>query len=117
MEKKNMKKSFTFSLLCSVVALGMLCSCGQSRSTDTTQVGDHKVVIVDTSGRGGSSGHDKSSGSLVFTHDSGNCKVRLENEVLIVNGKKYLIPNKNDSIRIEDGQVEINGKSVKPESE
>ena len=101
-------------------ALSILCSCRldrQSRSTHTTQVGDHKVVIVDTSGRGGSSAHDKSSGSEVFTHDSGNCKVRLENDVLTVNGKKYIVPNKTDSIRIEDGHVQINGKTVEPENE
>ena len=112
-----MRKSiFIFCIL--GFAVGILCSCRRTtRSTNTTNVGGHKVVIVDTSGTGGMSRHDMSSGSEVFTYDSGNCKVRLENEVLTVNGKKYVIPNKNDSIRIEDGRVQINGKAVEPENE
>jgi hypothetical protein len=99
------------------IALGILCSCGYSISTTTTRVGDHEVVIVDTSGSGASSRTEQaSSGSAVFIHDSRNCKVKLQDDILIVNGSTYSVPNRTDAIRIEDGRVKINGAPVNPES-
>ena len=110
------KNIFIFCII--VLAVGILSSCRQSTtSKHTTNVEEHKIVLVD-SGIGAIMGHyDMPSGSTGFKYDSGNCKVRLENEVLIVNGKKYVIPNKNDSIRIEDGRVQINGMAVEPKNE
>lgn len=77
-------------------------------------MGEHRIVIIDTSGHGGSSVHDFASGSEIFTLDSDHCKVRLENEVLTVDEKTYAIPNEDDSILIEDGRVQINGTTAEP---
>jgi len=54
-------------------------------------------------------------GTQVFTYESEKIKVRLEGEVLIVNGREYTIPKRDDSIRIVDDRVEINGKRVNPD--
>ena len=70
---------------------------------------------MNTSGVGGRSTQSRMSNGMVFTYDGGNCKVKLENEILTVNGKKYLVANKKDSIKIEDDRVQINGKKAKPE--
>ncbi len=55
-----------------------------------------------------------------FEYECFDLKVRLENEVLTVNGKRYVIPHKDDSIKVVDGRagirVEINGQLAKPEA-
>lgn len=108
-----MSKNFFLACLAST-AVVLLSSCTKLTSSESTQVGEHRIVIIDTSGHGGSSVHDFASGTEIFTHDGGHCKVRLENEVLTVNGKTYAIPNEDDSILIEDGRVQLNGRSVEP---
>ena len=109
----------TILLLC---VLGVTCcslsSCGRSKGT--YKVGQHTVVIINTSlfGRGDhihgtiKGAHDQYEW---FTYEDGNLKVRLENEVLTVNGKRYLVPHKDDSITVRNEHVEINGKPLKPE--
>lgn len=106
-------------LLC---VLGIVCctsfSCGGSKGT--YRVGQHVVVIINTLlfGRG-----DHIHGTIKgaddqyewFTYEDGDFTVRLENEVLTVNGIKYLILHKDDPITIRNGHVEINGKPLKPE--
>lgn len=47
----------------------------------------------------------------------GKLNIRLEDEVLTVNGKKYVIPNKDDSITVKNGRVEINGQPAQPQAE
>jgi hypothetical protein len=54
-----------------------------------------------------------------FEYECFDLKVRLENEVLTVNGNRYIIPHKDDSIKVVDGRagirVEINGQLAQPE--
>lgn len=54
-----------------------------------------------------------------MTYEDLGLKVHLGNEVLTVNDKTYIIPHKDDSIKIvADGdriRVEINGQLTKPE--
>ena len=92
-------------------------ACRQRTFTQQDKVGQHTVVITETSGVFGSGGHDYSSGTDVFTYDSANLRVVIKNEVLFVNGRKYTIPNKTDSIEIVDGAVKINGRQVVPDTE
>ena len=97
-------------MLC--VALFVLASCG---SRCTQYVGDHLVEIID--------GHVQSmrstttatsDGTPVYTYESSLLRVRLEGEVLTVNGIRYIVPEKDDSICIRRGRVEINGERAKP---
>ena len=94
----------------------ILPSCGSSKGT--YKVGQHTVVIIETSLGGGGSGKSTLQGADdqydFFTYEGRNLRVRLENEVLTVNGKKHLIPQKDDSITIKNGYVEINGQPAKP---
>jgi hypothetical protein len=93
----------------------MLCSCAQSKRT--VQVGEHSLEIIES--RGGTWGHSElyslPDGTRAYTYESDTVKVKLEHEVLTVNGKTYIIPRKDDSVRIIDGRVEINGQLAKPE--
>jgi hypothetical protein len=54
-------------------------------------------------------------GKQIWTYESADTKASIEDEVLTVNGKRYVLAHKNDSIRITDGRVEINGQPAKPE--
>ena len=108
----------TTLLLC---VLGSTCcilpSCRSSKLTQ--KVGQHTVVIVEThlfSGGGSNSMERASDGQYEwFKCEMGNLKVSLEDEVLTVNGKKYTLAHKDDSITITNGRVKINGKRAKPD--
>jgi hypothetical protein len=103
---------------CILVAIScILCSCPQS--TSVQRINQHKVVIVETapfrSASSDSTITGAADGTQTFTYEGRNLKVRLENEVLTVNGNRYVIPRKDDSITITNGRVEINGQPAKPE--
>ncbi len=73
------------------------------------------MTIVDTSGKpyGGTSGTHQDDDAGIITHffesANGRYKIKLENEVMTINGDKYTLENPTDSIRIVDDRVEING--------
>ncbi len=100
------------------VVFCILSSCARSKWTD--KVGEHYLEIIETHTFGGgearSSFQTMPDGTQAYIYQSDTLKVRLEHEVLTVNGKRYLIPKKDDSIRIKDGRVEINGQQAKPEN-
>ena len=81
------------------------------------------MTIVDTSGKplGGTAGtnQDDDTGIKVhfFESANGRYRIKLENEVLTINGEKYTLGNPNDPIRIEDDRVEINGVETAPDTE
>lgn len=89
---------------------------GTTRTSTSTTVGKHNIEIVHNSGGGhfGKSTHSSSSGKDVYVYERGDFKVRLEGEMLTVNGERYPLANEEDDIRIEDGQVYINGAFAKP---
>jgi hypothetical protein len=95
-----------------------LCSC-TAKSRFTTKVGEHQVVIFRKVPLSRSGASHSSIGVADLTYEESDLKVRLENEVLTVNGKTYIIPHKDDSIEVVDGRfgirVEINGQLAKPE--
>lgn len=104
----------TFCILGVVSCL--LCSCSKSKSIQ--RVGEHNVVIIETHVLGGSSRstvQGVQGEPQLFTYESQDLRIRLEGEVLTVNGRKYLIPKKDDSITVRHGRVEINGQRAKPE--
>jgi uncharacterized protein (TIGR03067 family) len=81
---------------------------------DIGSLGTHPLTIVDTSGTkplGGTSSTHQDDVSGITTHSfesaNGRYKITLVDEVLTVNGKKYLLENPTDSIRIVDDRVEI----------
>jgi hypothetical protein len=81
-------------------------------------VGKHRIEIVDKS----LSLHDSNDvfnrGLVEETHTyfsrSKHVAMKIEGEELTVNDKMYVIPNKDDSIKIVNGRVEINGRPAKP---
>jgi hypothetical protein len=96
-----------------------LCSCG-GKTTSTFKAGEHNVVVIKRASpfkTGVSLGSVGADGS--FSYEYRDLKVTLENEVLTVNSKRYIIPHKDDSIKVIDGRagikVEINGQLAKPE--
>ncbi len=109
-------------LYCALVGISLaLCSCTE-KSTYTAKVGQHNIVVSRSVPRSRAGDHDGSStlsGPPKLTYKSGDLKVTVENEVLTVNGKTYVIPHKDDSIKIVDDRagirVEINGQLAKPE--
>lgn len=94
-----------------------LCSCRQTKFN--CKVGQHKVEIIERSmlrSRPVNSRHTiVPDGASVLTYDSRTYSIRLEGEVLTVNGTTYIIPKKDDTILIEDGRVAINGRAAKPQ--
>lgn len=100
------------------VAPFVLCSC--SKSKHSFKVGQHDLVIIETVvGEGPGSGKhvlpDIKGQPPTLVYESPSLIVRLEDEVLTVNGKRYILAHKDDSIRITDDRVEINGQPAKPE--
>jgi len=95
------------------VALCILSSC-RSRYKSMQYVGKHRVEISEGTPNGTTRMQKFPDGKLVFTHESDETSVRLEDEVLTVNGKRYVLAHKDDSIKITDGHVEINGQPAKP---
>jgi hypothetical protein len=51
-----------------------------------------------------------------YEYRSESLVVTIAGEALTVNGRRYLIPDKNDSIRVRDENVWINGQPAKSES-
>jgi hypothetical protein len=95
----------------------ILCSC-KPTSKFTTTVGEHNIEIIQMTP---SLHTDRSHVTIeggVLTYEYIDLKVKLENEVLTVNGKRYIVPRKDDSIKIIDDRVEIkveiNGQPTKP---
>ncbi len=93
----------------------MLFSCGKSERT--LRVGDHQLDISETrlGGWGRGTLYSLPDGTQAYTYESNTIKVKLEHEVLTVNGKRYLVPHTDDSVRITDDRVEINGQPARPE--
>jgi hypothetical protein len=76
------------------------------------------VEIRETGVLSGSASYDSTpEGEMTFTQEGRNLKVHMKDEILTVNGKQYVLANKDDAITIKDGRVEINGKPVKPMTE
>ncbi len=94
----------------------MLCSCSRVPSTFTTKVGEHNIKII-TRGLFSTDGGRMVGKGSEFTYEVDDLRVVFQNEMLTVNGKKYTIPKKDDSITIIDGRVEINGQPAKAEEE
>ncbi len=108
----------TILVLCVVSAA--LCILSSCKARSTRYVGAHRVEIVDRpKGTRHSSLTRMPDGKLIFTYESDETTVRLEDEVLTVNGKTYIIPHKDDSMKIVHDRggitVEINGQLAKPE--
>ena len=88
-----------------------------------TTLGSHPLTIVDTSGKpyGGTSGTHQDDTAGITTHffesANGRYKITLENEIMTINGDKYMLENSNDSIRIVDDRLEINGVETAPDTE
>jgi hypothetical protein len=109
----------TILVLCVLVITPcIVCSCSRVSSTFITKVGEHDVKIISSGPLwgGGGAGRMSAKGSE-FTYELDDLKVVLQNEILTVNGKKYVIPKKDDSITIIDGRVEVNGQPVNAEEE
>ena len=110
------KMNRTILLLCVLGVFScMLPSCAESKRT--VQVGRHSLEIIETSpgGSGRSDLYDLPDGTRAYTYESNTVSVKLEHEVLVVNGKRYVIPNKDDSIKVKNGRVAISGQPAKPE--
>ncbi len=72
-----------------IVASSMLSSC-ERRST--RRVGEHHVEIIETGGvsKRSSTFHKTGDGRVTYTYESAKLTVKLEDEILTVNGRKYL---------------------------
>jgi hypothetical protein len=98
-----------------------LCSCRpRNTSTGTFKAGEHDIVIIKLEPRFNAGSIEFSiQGNGDFSYEFFDLKVRLENEVVTVNGKRYIIPHKDDSIKVVDDRagmrVEIKGQLAKPE--
>ena len=116
--KIKYRKCILFIILTSL-PLCLLISCVQFENSLLTKMEDHEIVIVGMSfGKLPVIAENlNGDGAVVFSYDSEHYKVMIENEVLTVNGNCYLIPNRRDSIRIEDDLVKINGNIVSPKNE
>lgn len=105
-------------VLCVFGAIACIQGCrgikfGQITGTDA--VGKHSVRITEPGNETGrSSLTHMPDGKLIYTYESDQFKVRLEDEVLTVNGKRYVLLGKDDSVELEDGRVEINGHPAEP---
>jgi hypothetical protein len=93
----------------------MLSSCAESKRT--VEVGKHSLEIIETHTGGWGRGclYSLPDGTRAYTYVSDTVEVKLEHEVLTVNGKRYVLLHEDDSIKILDGRVEINGQPAKPE--
>ncbi len=100
------------------IASCTLCSC-KGKSTFTTRVGEHSVVIIQMTPLLNTGTSHGSREGAKLTYEYLDLKVKLEDEVLTVNGRRYIIPEKDDSIKIINDRagikVEINGQPAKAE--
>jgi hypothetical protein len=116
-EKMRVEKSLLLvCILCG--ALCILSSCikaGPGGARVAKMVGDHPVEIIATTNADiDDELYDLPDGTRAYKFQSGRLKITLEHEVLTVNGERYIIPKKDDSIQIEDTRVKINGRLAKP---
>jgi hypothetical protein len=101
-------------ILCMVSIATILCSCRERKVGTVCRAGEHKIVILETfqgiTTERTSNVEGMPDGTVVFTYHSSNLNmdVRLEDGVLTVDGVKYVIPKKDDSITIRDRCVEVN---------
>jgi hypothetical protein len=82
------------------------------------KVGGHRIQIIESrwgQTYGGSRTQTLPDGKQIYTHEGGKLKVQLENKVLNVNGRKYILPNEDDFITVKNGRVEINGRPAQPQ--
>jgi len=113
-----MKKAAIVLLGLSTMAC-ILCSCGKTGVTHD-KAGDHDIEITETTTPFSSSGRIQGGyyatpdGGGAYVYKSKRYDIKLEGEALTVNGKSYVIPHKNDSIRVHNGRVWINGQRAKP---
>ena len=108
--KKGILAAFIFVFISSV-----LFSCGkiEKTSTNSTKIGDHQILIVSTTDNPGSTSNlTHNNDSLSYLDE--NCSVQFKDEILTVNGKRYNVPNKSDSIYVKNNSVKINGVPVDP---
>ena len=110
------------SMLLVCILCGALCiisSCikaGPGGGRVVQMVGDHPIEIVATTPGGMTTElYDLPDGTRACKFQCGRLKITLEHEVLTVNGQRYIIPKKDDSIQIEDTRVKINGQLAEPE--
>jgi hypothetical protein len=106
-----------------IILLLAFTGCGGA-AEDRSTLGTHSLTIIDTSGvtpLGGTSGthQDDAAGVEIHTFESANgrYKIRLEHEVMTINGVKYTLEKPSDSIRIVDDRVEVNGVETVPDTE
>ena len=95
-----------------VLITSLLFSCNRTTTglaTNTYRIGEHTIIIKAGSSINSTANED----SLYF--DDGNISIQFKDEILTVNGKKYVVPNKTDSIYIINKLVKINGEKVYPE--
>jgi hypothetical protein len=96
-----------------------LCSC-RSVLTSDGQLGGHHIRIIESrlgQAYGGGEARTMPDGKQAYMYAGGKLKLRLEDDVLTVNGQKYVLRNKNDSITVRDGLVEINSQPAQPADE
>ncbi|HJO94260.1 MAG TPA: hypothetical protein QF753_12740 [Victivallales bacterium] len=105
-------KKLTILTIAACGLIAILAGCAPKLPVeDTAQVGQHQIVIIEpTEG----AAHNFNSGKNYLQFNCGKNNIHFENEILTVNGKKYVIPNKTDSIKVKYGVVQINGETVKP---
>lgn len=104
--------------LCVLVAVS-LAGCG-AEFRGGGQLGQHSITIIESrpgQAHGGGGVQTLPDGKQIFTYRVGKLNIRLEDEVLTVDGKKYVIPNKDDAITLRNGRVEINGQPAQPQAE
>lgn len=104
------------------ILLSAITGCGVPPENVLT-LGTHALTIIDTSGKkplgGTSETHHDAAATTTHNFESANgrYKIKLEDEVITINGAKYTLENPTDSIRIVDDRVEINGVETVPDTE
>lgn len=105
-----------------LIFLLAIAGCGGSPEHQTT-LGTHTLTIVDSSTKpwGGTTRihQDDQAGTEThfFESANGRYKIRLEDDVMTVNGVKYTLNQPESAIRIVDDRVEINWVEASPDTE
>jgi hypothetical protein len=116
-ENRTMRRALY--ALCVLVAVS-LAGCG-AEFRGGGQLGQHRITIIESrwlhAYGGGPGVQTLPDGKQVFTYRAGKRNIRLEDEVLTVDDKQYVIPNKDDAITLRNGRVKINGQPAQPQPE